>query len=249
MESLIYDGTFVGFLNLLHYLLHSPNLSPKTPILNRRLHPEAKGLLFYREIPSREELAREFLVTLEESLGSEVKEKIFLYYLCDTAELEWPLTRVILKARQRRDIFQNITDDDVIKLHSSEREFYRERHRFYGLLRFYQIPRGPLIAPFEPKFNVLPKLFPHFVRRFPKEDFIIVDMKRNLVFTYHRGERRLFWVENFELEIDASLDPYIALWRKYFSEIAVPERLSYERQRSKVPLRVRKFLPEFWEKI
>ncbi len=246
MESLIYDGTFVGFLNLLHYLETRQDLTRHIPIWNKRLHPEAKGLLFYKEIPSDIEVAYKYLEVLIKLFGSHIKDKLFLYYLCDTAKIEWPLLKVIGKAREKRNIWQDLTDEDIIKLQATEREFYRERHRFYGLLRFFQIPEGPLIAPFEPKFNVLPKLYPHFVRRFPRENFIIVDVRRKLVFTHLQGVNQLFWVDGLEVELDLKGDPFISLWRDFFREIAVPERVSFKRQRSRVPLRVRKFLPEFW---
>lgn len=67
----------------------------------------------------------------------------------------------------------------------------------------------------------------------------------NLVSTNLQGRNQLFWVDGLEIELDFKRDPDISLWRVFFREIAVPERVSYERQRSRVSLRVRKFLPEF----
>lgn len=247
MEVLVYDGSFVGYLTLLSFLIEREALL-KANILNQRLDKRSQALLFYKRIHSDEERARALLEKVHTFCGFEYRRKLFIYYLCDSARLEKPLARVLKRVFTRKGSVEDLTDEDVILLYRVEREFFRERHRFYGLLRFIQVPEGPLIAVFEPKYNVLPKLYQHFVRRFPNEDFIIIDRKRGLVFSYLRRKGSLFWVDELEIELDPKVDPVIALWQRYFKEIAVEERISHERQRSRLPLRVRKFLPEFWSK-
>lgn len=246
MEVLLYDGTFPGFLTVLNYLLSSDEPLENFDVRNRRIDKNSEAILFLREIRTSEDLAKSLLDDLIANFGLSFREEIFVYYLCDVARLEIPLARVLKKAKGRRDFFENLLDDDVLALYRAKREFYRERHRFYGLLRFFKAPSGTLFAIFEPKYNLLPKLYPHFVKRFPREDFVILDKVRSLVFFYLNGKKDLFWAEDLKLEFDLTEDPFLELWKSYFREIAVPERISNERQRKRLPLRLRKFLPEFW---
>lgn len=246
MPSLYYDGTFEGFLCLIQRLLSEEIDLNSVKVENLRLSPW-KGDLFSESVNTDSERARIFYKSLKERLPRELFDRIYIYYLCDTAKLELPLAKVLLKVRENPNAWRDITSEEVIRLYRAEREFRRERHRWLGLLRFVELPQGILFALFEPKFNVLPKINSHFTRRFPNESFIIFDSLRGLLFE-HRGRRgELLWVEGLKIEVPKDVDPYVYLWRNYFRDIAIPERESPSRQLSKLPSRVRRFLPEMWE--
>lgn len=248
MLTIYYDGSFDGFLTLL-----SDFILENRPIDNIKIHNlifvKSQNELFYEEVVSQPAKAKNFYCYLKRNLPREFFEKIYIYYLCDTASVELSLIKVLRQIEKNPNIWQDFSYDEVIKLHKAERSFYRERHRWLGFMRFIELPNRVLFAKFEPKFNVLPKLWTHFVRRFPNEKIIIFDSLRKLLFLYKERKKALIWVDNFEIEFSAHTDPFINLWKNYFLKIAIPERQSYERQRSKIPLSVRKFLPEFWEDL
>lgn len=244
MLTVYYDGTFEGFLNLLRLFIWERRSVENIKIKNTRICQEEKEL-FFEEIETQSELAKKFYCYLRRSLPKEFFIKIYTYYLCDTANIELILIRVLFETIKNPDFWQNFGADEVIKLHNVERMFYRERHRWLGFLRFIELPNKVLFAKFEPKFNVLPKIWYHFVKRFPNEKLIIFDARRKLLFLYREQKNKLIWVDDFELEVRWEIDYFVNLWKCYFNEISIPERYSYCRQRNKVPLYLRNFLPEF----
>ncbi|MCS7232848.1 MAG: TIGR03915 family putative DNA repair protein [Synergistetes bacterium] len=247
MVSYTYDGTFEGFLCLIYKLLQTDLNLHEIGVENERLSPLSKGL-FSEKIQTDITLAKSFYKQLREKLPEELFKKIYIYYLCDTAKLELPLTKLIKRIDSDPNAWRNITSDEAIKLYQAERAFNRERHRWLGLLRFVEIDERLLFAKFEPKFNVLPRIWNHFKGRFPNENFMIYDSLRKLLFKHMWGKGELLWIDN--LDIKPSLtDPFIYLWKRYFEEIAIPERINTERQKSKLPLRARRFLPETWKDL
>lgn len=246
MPNLYYDGTFEGFLCLIYKLIFEGLDLNSVKVENLRLSPW-KGDLFSERVKTDPERARTFYRGLKESLPKELFDKIYIYYLCDTAKLELPLAKVLLKVKENPNAWRDITSEEVIRLYRAEREFRRERHRWLGLLRFVELPEGVLFALFEPKFNVLPRICLHFSRRFPNERFIIFDSLRGLLFNHRERRGELLWVESLNIEVPKNVDPYVYLWRSYFKDIAIPERENFKRQLSKLPSRVRRFLPETWE--
>lgn len=244
MEVLSYDGTFNGFLSVLLYLLRDPKKLSQAQVVNLKINPNSAHILMHQLNYSREEISK-FYNYLKNSLEPDFFKKLFLYYLCDGAKIEIHVARAIYLSKKNSKIYKDLTQEDIIKLYQAEKAFFRERHRFLGLLRFIELPDKTLVATFKPKYNVLPKLYSHFLRRFINENFIIFDALRNLVFFYRNKKGRLVFVEGLELEINYEVDPLVRLWKKYFDSIAVSERINLERQRQRLPLRFREFLPEF----
>ncbi|MCS7199534.1 MAG: TIGR03915 family putative DNA repair protein [Caldimicrobium sp.] len=244
MKIYLYDGTWIGFLTLLETIYLGKIDLEGSSILNLRLLN--KNLpLYYEEITSSTERALLFYNHLKKTLPTEFFKKLYIYYLCDQAQLEKPLIRVIKGTEKDPLFWKNITLEDPLVLHQTEKSLWRECHRFKGILRFKSGPNGILLAIIEPKFNILPLLYKHFVRRFPQESFYIYDRLRRLLFSYRNCQSKIMWVE--ELKLDESLeDAFEDLWKEYFKEIAVPERKCSKRQRNKLPLRLRKNMPEFY---
>lgn len=245
MEVISYDGTFNGFLSVLLYLLKEPKRLSQAQVINLRINPNSPDIFIHQLNYSKEEISI-FYAYLKNSLELDFFKKLFLYYLCDGAKIEVHVARAIHLSRNNSKIYKDITQEDIIKLYQAEKAFFRERHRFLGLLRFIELPDKTLVATFKPKYNILPKLYFHFVRRFPNENFIIFDLLRNLAFFYKNKKGRLVFVEGLEIEINYEVDPLVRLWREYFDSIAVYERINLERQKQRLPLRFREFLPEFF---
>lgn len=244
MEILGYDGTFNGFLSILLYLLKNPEKLSHTQVINLRIEKNLPSL-FTRFLNYPQEEIKRFYFHLKKTLEPDFFKKLFLYYLCDGAKIEIHVARAIFLSTKDSKIYKNITQEDIVKLYQAEKAYFRERHRFLGLLRFTELPDRTLIAAFRPKYNVLPKLYSHFVKRFPNENFLIFDVLRNLMFLYKNRKGKLLFIDGLELEINYKVDPFVKLWRDYFDSIAIPERTSLERQKQRLPLRFRKFLPEF----
>ncbi|NSW75948.1 MAG: TIGR03915 family putative DNA repair protein [Candidatus Atribacteria bacterium] len=245
MSVVVYDGTFEGFLTLLAVLFPEERSLEGLRIENERLAPRESDL-FAEHIITQPELARAFYGQLRKTIPREVFQKLPLFYLCDQARVEIPLIRVLRASTKRPSIWKDLTNEHNMHLYRAERAFHRERHRWLGLLRFVELENRLLFARFEPSLNVLPQLSQHFTRRFPNENFLIFDSRRKLLFSFQHQRGTLLWVDDLKLSKSPGEDPFARLWQTYFTEIAVPERKNYTRQRGKLPLRVRPFLTEFW---
>ena len=64
-----------------------------------------------------------------------------------------------------------------------------------GFTRFSELENGVLYSKISPKNNILAFLMPHFVDRFPMENFMIYDERRNL-FGIHPAQRDWYLIQN-----------------------------------------------------
>lgn len=246
MTIYLYDGTWEAFLTLLYKLSfeRSDNLS-QVKVCNLRLHRRSALSFFGEKIE-----ASAFAINkLKEHINTFGKEQLlkdlYYWYLCDRAGLEIPLAKCLRELERDSEIFQRPHIIEAVRLQKAKRALFRERHRWLGFLRFYSQEKGFLFAQFEPENNVLPLIGGHFLKRFPMERIMIVDTLRGLLFLGQKGKYHILFLEDWEIDLKALKDPFVELWRTYFKEIAVPERVNFERQKGRVPLKVRAFLPEF----
>lgn len=138
-----------------------------------------------------------------------------------------------------------LSDDRVLKIHNISKKVAYERHRMLGLIRFKQLKGGIYYAPIEPDHNITCLLVSHFVKRMPKETWIIHDVKRNLSALYKDGRYDIrFFVMSEEPSLDDREIVYQSLWREYFDSIAIKSKINPRLQKSHMPVRYWKYLIE-----
>ncbi len=76
-------------------------------------------------------------------------------------------------------VADDITDDRMLRLKRLNQQMGREILRMHAFVRFQEKPDGLYTALVEPDFNVLPLLQPHFVARYPGQDWLIYDTRRH----------------------------------------------------------------------
>ena len=106
-----------------------------------------------------------------------------------------------------------------------------------------------LYAPIEPDHDVCELLAEHFCDRFRNDPFIIHDKKRSKALVASAGEWYIseFTEQNLPALSDAESE-YRELWKKYFSAIAIKERINPKCQRNFMPVRYWKNLTEMQKK-
>lgn len=140
----------------------------------------------------------------------------------------------------------------VQRIFELNRKFLNEAHYFKEFLRFQEIKleRPVLFAVFEPQNQVLHEVTTHFADRLNPEWFIIYD-KAHREASFHDPEagwyvRKLEQVECERLEeLEEQREDYVDLWKAFFETIRIVERENPNLQRSNLPLRYRKHMPEF----
>ncbi|MDD7402935.1 MAG: TIGR03915 family putative DNA repair protein [Butyribacter sp.] len=140
----------------------------------------------------------------------------------------------------------------VKRVFEIQREVGNEAHFFREILRFQKVHKEPsmLFAVIEPKHRIVPMVTEHFADRFLEEWFVIYDKThREASFHYADGKweiRILTEQEAVELEkCTEQEEEYADLWKTFFENIAIVERISRKRQMNMLPLHYRKHMTEF----
>jgi len=156
---------------------------------------------------------------------------------------------LILGFRIGRDIVNHISNDVVNQMLKINRNVGNEVHHFLGFLRFSQLENNILFSVIHPKNNIISLLAPHFADRLPQEKFIIFDGGRNICALHLPGRP---WIISDIPEANPDMvyklknyDNYKDLWKIFFENIAIKERINLKLQRNNLPLRYRKDMTEF----
>ncbi len=147
---------------------------------------------------------------------------------------------------ERKDVTQNFADPDMVALYEVHSRISYERHRILGFLRFQKTAGGIWYAHFSPDNDIVDIVAPHFTRRFPKESFVIHDVKRNIMSLYNGNE--LLTVECNEpttVYLSQDEEEFQHLWQTYFDAVSIFERTNEKLQNNFLPSRYRKHMNEF----
>lgn len=126
--------------------------------------------------------------------------------------------------------------DFVFTVHRLRKRMLAESHRLKGLLRFQEVGNNLYYASIHPDNNVIENLGHHFIRRLPKQNFLIHDQKRELCFIYHAGKYQI--IPSIDLMIPSITQEeqyYQSLWKVFFKTIAIPERKNTRLQMQFMP--------------
>jgi len=129
-------------------------------------------------------------------------------------------------------------------MQDQENRVSMERHRLLGLLRFSQIG-DILFCRVEPDHDVLELMAGHFADRYQNEKFIIYDKRRGKAVFADDGR---WYISAFDPEKIPGFEQeeklYQKLWKTYFENIAIKERINPRCQRNFMPFRYWKNLVE-----
>ncbi len=153
-------------------------------------------------------------------------------------------TRKCLEAR--KNLLTNYKDPDFLNLYEINARIAKERHLLLGFLRFEKTESGVWYARISPDNDVIDIVAPHFKARFPKEKFLIHDIKRNLVCmcdgtniaTVKTDQTLIVRLHQDEQDLQS-------LWQAYFDHVTIKERFNPKLQDNFLPKRYRKNMPEF----
>lgn len=182
----------------------------------------------------------------------------------DKAQAVYRTIRQGLNRCGQGHLFDNLADKGVLRAFELARAASREVAHLRGFLRFEELKNTILYARIAPKNDVVSFLMPHFADRFPCENFIIHDEKRE-IFGVHpacknrkeyrnckeqEAENDFFFVSGRELPeefletAEAELK-YQMLFKNFCTHISIKERRNTELQRNMLPLYFREYMAEF----
>ena len=183
-----------------------------------------------------------------EKYSPELYSYLCAAYLSEITGFEMTLFRFLSAVKERGiEVIDNLSDERVLAAYRLTQKVYGEKHRMLGLLRFSELSDGTFYAPFEPDHNFAGLVAPHFARRLAKQNWIIHDVARNIGAIYRMDSRRL---SLFDIDVSSPLRysdqelEYRTIWKRYYKEIAIPERRNPSCQKRFMPARYWKYLTE-----
>lgn len=236
MTVIRHDGTFDGLLCALDEALRSGGDG---------VAPAEDGLrLFSRTVDSDAERARRFAESLARASSGEVLRRLLLASLAST-----PCGDGLFVAYCRRAfavggaVLGDHGDPSVRAVEGLARSVGVEAHRLTGFLRF-SLRRTFWYAPCEPDHDVLPLLARHFARRFPDDDRIVHDLRRERGALCRGGLWKIVPLTRSASLPDENEPGFARLWQIYFAATTNGARRNETLQRSRMPRRYWKHLVE-----
>lgn len=239
--TIIYDNTFVGFLSAIFeiYRLHLPVAT----ILSKGDEPlDVFSELYYVE--TRDEWARRVERAIVNLAGQNIFDLLYVAFLSEEKDIENKLLTYIKKLFSKEDshFSKNLASLEMLPLLKLAQSVQREKHLFFGILRFQEIGENFYFAEIEPKYDILQLLANHFQRRFKKQQWVIFDSSRQYGLYYNLETVEVIYIENFKPP--EKQDQFTSFWQTYYKSATIEERLNKRQFRQMLPERYWKHLPE-----
>ncbi len=225
---------------------------PDTRLL---LEWEPMLLAEYITVEADEEKAAKVIRTIHRQFGERDTHYIFMALSSNCAEKAEAVYRTIAYGLQNKlkpgHLFDHLSDRYILQTHKLGLNANRECQHLKGFLRFRELENGVLFAPVDPKNHLLPELMEHFSDRFPSENFMILDERRQ-IFGIHKAKESWFLAtdegtaEKIKMtDVSEGEEYYSGLFKHFCKTIAIKDRRNLDLQRNMLPLRFRTYMTEF----
>ncbi len=243
MEQIIYDGSYIGYLNAIESAIDE-NVASITA--------SGKENLFLTNlyIETNKERAIKFENKIKGINPSSI-QKIVTLYLSELDGFENIALGYVRSLYTNGGLLDNhLTDTYVYRANKIFKDVMHEVHRFMGFVRFSELEDGTMLAKISPKYNILPLIKNHFAGRLGNFRFIIYDETRKLAIVNTKEHCQIIFIPSIQFELSENEKGMRSLWKNFFQAIEIKERKNLKIQQSKVPSRYRKNMIEFieWKK-
>lgn len=246
-----YDNTFDGLLTVIAETLTSKH-RPQNIVPQNNLQSE----LFAATIHIQTDTNRAQRLFFQLKRVSPETLKNLLYYKFSEKEgFELALMHYIHAAFEFGDrVNNNRYDENIVTILKIAQKVSFEAHRFQGILRFKKLANNIYYAPFEPDHNIIELLAHHFKARLSDQQWLIHDLKRKTALYYNKQTLNSFCVDlpnkeliekNLTTDLLATEEKEVQiLWRTFFNNITIKERLKPKLQQKFIPKKYHHYLTE-----
>ena len=249
MTSVVYDGSFEGFLTAVFEVFEYKFTDPRLGPTNTSLPLFGKQ----HKVHTSPEKAERVLKKLRSTLSASFCKKIYEVHLSEQEGIADVLLRFIqygLKAGITA--CDDFSHEAVITLHQTLKKVHRERHRMEAFIRFQQAADGLFFASVQPDFDVLPLISSHFARRYADQRWLIFDTKRKYGILYDLKDVHIVEKTSSDKkdELISSISlhekeiKFQQLWQQYFKSVNIKERRNTALHVRHMPKRYWKYLTE-----
>ena len=238
----VYDGSLEGFLTTVVESYERKRL----PDAIVRVMPEETLFNDTEVIFTRDDAAAKLLEALRTKFPDTAFERLFHGFLCDDQPVERDLLLYIRLGFKEIVLLDQLSHPVVFAVEQYQKRVLSTLHKMHAFTRFEVLSDNTLYAQIDPPRNVLPLMGRHFRKRFSKERFIIHDLMRRKALIYDTRNIALESVHSFEIpDYHDDEAAFQKLWKRFFDQIAIEERLNSDLQRQHVPLLYRGHMSEF----
>jgi probable DNA metabolism protein len=244
IKTLIYDGTFEGFLSAVFYVYEhkldavqirkdtpqSGNLWGDTLSIETNLEKSARVWEGFKKKVSAASARSFYANHLSEIVGEEDNMLMYMRYVFSS----------------EKDVSSDFSTPSVLRVSKVSKMVGREKHRMEAFVRFQLMDNEVWYATIEPDFNVLPLISKHFKNRYADQKWLIADFKRGYGLYYDLQEVHIVSEQYFHnfTQFNEAENAYQNLWKTYFKSINITERRNIKLHLQNVPLRYWKYLCE-----
>ncbi len=237
-----YDGSFDGLLTAIYESYYTSKPDHIYVMNDYQQHLADQVLYIETDYLKAEKVSKAMNVKFK----PETFEHILYAYLSENVDAADAIHAFLRLAFAKGDgVIDNESDERVRILRKLSRSVVRESHKFLGMTRFKLLKSGIYYCEFEPTYNLLMLLAPHFSRRMMNQSWVIHDKKRGIAAVYNQDE---WFINEFDNHIEIMLDEeeelFQSLWQEYYNRIAIKERINPKLQMQMMPQKYWHYLIE-----
>ena len=176
-KTLIYDGTFDGFLTVV-YRIFEDQLKDVEIVKPKHYQPSIfnESETIVTDLKS----AKRVWHGLQLKVTKSGAHRLYASFMSEIKGIEDVLMRYILFAYCSESFSHtDYSNKDVLRVLQVSKMVFRERDRMEAIAKFQLTKDGIYFATVEPDFNVLPLLLRYFKKKYPERQWILFDKKRN----------------------------------------------------------------------
>ena len=252
MQTWTYDGTFEGFLTLVFDCFEQklfPDKIVRSSVLQSSLFPS--DYISFTD----EQRSKRVWAGLHKRISATSCQMLYYTYLSEIDDVESKILRYIKKVFESKvNNEYNFGDETVLLISKLSLKVSHEANRIRMFVRFQKTADNIYFASFDPQYNVLPLVIDHFESRFADQQWIIYDTRRNYGFYYNLDETcEINFSENPVNKKNGAINAeamaadekeFQDLWRNYFSNLCIKERINLKLHAKLLPRRYWKYLTE-----
>jgi probable DNA metabolism protein len=251
MQSLVYDGSFEGWLcavfDVYYYKYSDVDICSEKHFNGNIFNPP-------HIVHTTEAHSERVWKGLEKKLSSSALEQLYRAFLSELPSIENSLLHYAKYAIDSSVcIEEDYSDPAVLMVTQTAKKVWREMHRMQAFVRFQKTGDELFYSIIEPDYNVLPLLHHHFKNRYADQRWMIYDARRKYGIYYD-----LNVVTEVQIHFDAghhhgkdvtsSYDEketlYQQLWQQYYQSVNIAARKNTKLHIQHMPARYWKYLPE-----
>lgn len=242
-KTYIYDGSFEGLLTIVFISYTSKEL-PFKIISNNEY--EINVLDSILEIKTNYEKSQRIFNGITKNISYDALYNCYYAFLSSSKNKELNIVKYLVYGFMiGPKIDTMLSIDFVFNVQSARKRMLGESHKLKGLLRFSKLQNNIFYSPIHPDNNIIENLGHHFMKRLPKENFIIHDKNRNIAFIYNTNEYRIVNFSSFDIPKLSKQEVELQdMWRVFFNTIAIKERKNPKLQMQYMPKKYWKDLTE-----